>query len=406
MKVLRRSITAAEDDYIRIGNRLYPKNAMDYPEGMTADQVSREATRRRNAEIEQEKAEEKRRAEAERGEKLRQAVEQAKAEDDDPATPLSPYFKALVPAEGAAESVAGELVRAMMRILYRDWNDGDRFFSGYGIETCASSAQYLMDNGPDEISRIFEAAAEADIQDDAYTESIEGAADVLIDYIDSHPELYGQTNEDDSREWDIDEIEAMMPLYDYDFSIPDEVLEHIERGNIDSSDLEWEISSWDAINRSKNAQVTVFSDSVDVTGLSEEEFEELEGHGYEYLESYGRSLTEEYGDPWEDEDDYDDELDEEYDEVEESTQIKASSNFIHTEWCDLNGAEQMAVEYAHQYMKGPHFYDLEMAAYKGANQATEGNYEPEYENEEFYGEEADAEKVLNYLLTERGYTED
>ena len=56
---------------------------------------------------------------------------------------LQVYFDELVPAQGKADTVAGELVRAMMRILYRDYNDGDLFYEGYGKETCGGSVVYL-----------------------------------------------------------------------------------------------------------------------------------------------------------------------------------------------------------------------------------------------------------------------
>lgn len=49
----------------------------------------------------------------------------------DPSDQLQVYFDALVPRSGKAKTVAGELVRAMMRILYRDFNDGDVWYSGF-----------------------------------------------------------------------------------------------------------------------------------------------------------------------------------------------------------------------------------------------------------------------------------
>lgn len=322
MKVLRRSITAAEDDYIRIGNRLYPKNAMDYPEGMTADQVSQEATRRRNAEIEQEKADAARQDAMRRGEANRQAVKQAIADNPNPEHPLNPYFEALVPAQGQADTVAGELIRAMMRLIYRDWNDGDVFYSGYGLETCGGSAQYLMQNGPGELYDELYRIAEDNLREDEYTDGLDECANLLVEYLEENPELYGEENTIDSRSYPNDLVEELAPTYDYDFEIPDVVIAHIEAGHIDYSDLEWEISNWEVCYRC-DCNVHVYDSYVEITDLPEDDYQELEGHGYEYLEEYGENLTSEYGDPYEEEDeDYDDELDEEYDEVEESTSIR------------------------------------------------------------------------------------
>lgn len=49
---------------------------------------------------------------------------------------INKLFKELVPETGKADSLAGELVRAMSRIGYRFYNDGDQLGIGYGKETC------------------------------------------------------------------------------------------------------------------------------------------------------------------------------------------------------------------------------------------------------------------------------
>ena len=49
---------------------------------------------------------------------------------------INELFKELVPETGKADSLAGELVRAMSRIGYRFYNDGDQLGIGYGKETC------------------------------------------------------------------------------------------------------------------------------------------------------------------------------------------------------------------------------------------------------------------------------
>ena len=45
---------------------------------------------------------------------------------------LDALFEELVPGEGKAETVAGEIVRAVEHIAYRYDNDGDRIGIGYG----------------------------------------------------------------------------------------------------------------------------------------------------------------------------------------------------------------------------------------------------------------------------------
>jgi hypothetical protein len=56
----------------------------------------------------------------------------------------SHWFAYWVPRLGAAETVAGEIIRAMGRLRYRYWNDGDMAGVGYGNETCNSSNRYLL----------------------------------------------------------------------------------------------------------------------------------------------------------------------------------------------------------------------------------------------------------------------
>ena len=63
-------------------------------------------------------------------------------------------FSELVPVTGNADTVAGEIIRAVSRISYRYYNDGDRIGIGYGKETCNPAARYLIKNGGDEVAVI------------------------------------------------------------------------------------------------------------------------------------------------------------------------------------------------------------------------------------------------------------
>ena len=52
-------------------------------------------------------------------------------------------FSEFVPASGASDVVAGEIMRAIMRIAYRYYNDGDVAGDGYGKETVNPAVRYL-----------------------------------------------------------------------------------------------------------------------------------------------------------------------------------------------------------------------------------------------------------------------
>jgi hypothetical protein len=127
---------------------------------------------------------------------------------------LEKLFNKLVPARGKADSVEGEMVRAMMRVLYRYHNDGDFFFRGYGKETVKPSVDYLKDSAiGKKLTSIFTAAQHNSPREDAesmYTDSdgylkgILDAAEAVSEYVESKNGEY-ENNTRDSRHGGLDE---------------------------------------------------------------------------------------------------------------------------------------------------------------------------------------------------------
>lgn len=101
-----------------------------------------------------------------------------------------------MPASGKADTVAGEIVRAVSRIGYRNYNDGDHIGVGYGKQTCNPVARYLIKNGGDEVAVIVHGmwGMEADSLYDKAVEMLEEAA---VSYIEQHPELKATPNSED-----------------------------------------------------------------------------------------------------------------------------------------------------------------------------------------------------------------
>lgn len=64
-------------------------------------------------------------------------------------------------------------------------------------------------------------------------------------------------------------------------------------------------------------------------------------------------------------------------------------------WSTLSSSDQTAVEYAVSIHDSGR--DWEYAIDEGVRRVNEGNAEPEYEDEDFYLEEADEDKVREYL---------
>jgi hypothetical protein len=217
-------------------------------------------------------------------------------------------FDNLVPEKGMGETVAGELVRAVMRILYRDWNDGDKFFMGYGLETCGGSAQYLYDMGfSSTISSILDDATLYMDDDYKYTNKIQELAKEVLVHIVENPDLMGELNSTDSRDYHYDDIEAAQPKMDYDFKLPYSVSKYVDYGHINYTDIEEIVESnlngngieFDSVECSGSG------DYVWIYGLNYDDYEELQRFKM-YTDSYWEyevsEWEDEYGDPDEDDD--------------------------------------------------------------------------------------------------------
>lgn len=120
-------------------------------------------------------------------------------------TRISTLFDELVPASGKADTVAGEIIRAVSRISYRNSNDGDHVGVGYGKETCNPAARYLMEMAGREVREAVRNMWGI-WDDDAYDKAVETLAEKVLAYIDEHPELKTTPNTEDM--WDyIDRFE-------------------------------------------------------------------------------------------------------------------------------------------------------------------------------------------------------
>jgi len=101
---------------------------------------------------------------------------------------LDALFDELVPSSGKSDSVAGELVRAVCRIYYRYFKDGDRIGIGYGNTTCNAPARYLERRGVDMVRKVIKALRNS-YDDTAYETRLYMLTDEVIDFINLHPSL-------------------------------------------------------------------------------------------------------------------------------------------------------------------------------------------------------------------------
>ena len=109
---------------------------------------------------------------------------------------LGELFEELVPASGKAPTVAGEIVRAINRISYRNWNDGDHIGVGYGRETCNPAARYLGAKCGEEVASLISAIW--GIENDKAYDLILGQLEAeVIKYLERNPELKAAENRED-----------------------------------------------------------------------------------------------------------------------------------------------------------------------------------------------------------------
>lgn len=307
-------------------------------------------------------AEEKARQEKERQDRIAKAREQYKdllaqvSAETDTYKALELLFEALVPSRGSADTIAGELVRATMRILYRDWNDGDKFFCGYGLETCGGSAQYLLDMGFNGINDILEDCTRYLNSDDAYTKAITEIAQDVVTHILSNPDLLGEPNNTDSREYRCDTIEENQPKFDYDFRLPEGVIKHMDAGNItDDEVIDILTSNLDSNHIEYEEAYYEGFDTITIYGLSYDSYEEVQRH-YMYDESYWSYEIEEwdaeYGDPYDEDGDDDDDVDEAFKVGDRVKQAHTSEYNVGTvKRVSTANGEQYDVEW--DYSEGP-----------------------------------------------------
>ncbi len=113
---------------------------------------------------------------------------------------ISALFDELVPARGKADTVAGEIVRAVNRIAYRSYNDGDHVGVGYGKETCNPAARYLMANAG-EVVEVATRNLWGVRDDDRYDELLEALEDAVLVYLENHSELKETPNTEDMLDY-------------------------------------------------------------------------------------------------------------------------------------------------------------------------------------------------------------
>tara|TARA_B100000902_G_C27048697_1_gene783031 strand:+ start:215 stop:739 length:525 start_codon:yes stop_codon:yes gene_type:complete len=112
-------------------------------------------------------------------------------------------YDELVPGSGNSDFIEGEMLRAINRIIYRYYNDGDFFYKGYGTETAGPAHSFLINSReiPLEIqstiksifTKIMQSSGD---EEKSYERLIEFALEKILDYIEGKDGNYTESNED------------------------------------------------------------------------------------------------------------------------------------------------------------------------------------------------------------------
>lgn len=116
----------------------------------------------------------------------------------------------LVPDMGKADTVAGEIIRAMDRLVYRFLNDGDCVGIDYGNETCNGSYRYLCHMLQDKMPNLTYVS-----DDGKYMELLLEMMCVIMNYFHASPVIMTLRNTVDSRS-DFDDPEDRNWDKEYD----------------------------------------------------------------------------------------------------------------------------------------------------------------------------------------------
>ena len=121
-------------------------------------------------------------------------------------------YDKLVPGMGDAKTVEGEMLRAINRIAYRYYNDGDKYYEGYGTETAGPAHSFLVNANTgvrSAMERIFSDGIK-------YEETIEDALEHIVSYIEAKQGKYTENTFGSIFDYE-PEFEAFEEDYEYDY---------------------------------------------------------------------------------------------------------------------------------------------------------------------------------------------
>ena len=213
-------------------------------------------------------------------------------------------FDLLVPSTGKCDTLAGELIRAINKVDYRWYNDGDRFFEDYGLETCGGAAAFIdtilsnLNINDNLITEPMYTIAKDNLDDTEYENAIEDVKSQLVSLIINNVGTFIVDNKKDMLNVNGEDYWndlGVIPEYEIECSLPDTVQAHLEKGDISEEDIRTEIETFAGGLSYDYDDIIVSSYNVEITGIHKDTYDELDGNVYNWLEEYGQRLDDEFG---------------------------------------------------------------------------------------------------------------
>lgn len=193
----------------------------------------------------------------------------------------------LVPDSGKADTLAGELVRAFMRVEYRWYNDGDVFFEGYGYTNTCSAPMAFIAKNTDLENDIWEFAEGVkdygepfDYDDIDYDYFLNELKTNLYDEIKSNPKKFMKPTKD---MYDIDGklyFENAVPKYDFNIEIPYDISEkeftYRDFEDFFDSNVLWDI-------RYDDITINYRKDNATITDIDRYDYEKLDDYNWDEI---------------------------------------------------------------------------------------------------------------------------
>ena len=131
-----------------------------------------------------------------------------------------PLYDELVPVSGDAETLEGEMLRAINKIIYRYYNDGDKYYEGYGTETAGPAHSFLI-NANHPLKAMMNKLFREFVSDSEYKKMLNDILKAILDHIESKQGEYTKNTLGGIFDYE-PEFEDDEEDYEYDYDDEDD----------------------------------------------------------------------------------------------------------------------------------------------------------------------------------------